>query len=91
MPQFRFWARSPMWCQVLDTATRSLPIPHLDELSDRRVDAVREELQEAAQASPNGCMAAAFKILRRTRPSARQQGARARAGSDVRHVRGWRL
>ena len=47
--------------------------------SDRRVDAVREELQEAARASPNGFMAVAFKILRRTRPSACGNKARAPA------------
>ena len=47
--------------------------------SDRRVDAVREELQEAAQASPNGFMAVAFKILRRTLPSACGNKARAPA------------
>ena len=47
--------------------------------SDRRVDAVREELQEAARASPNGFMAAAFRIMRRTRPSACGNKARAPA------------
>ena len=46
--------------------------------SARRVDGVREELEEAA-ASPNGFMASAFKILRRTRPSACGNKARAPA------------
>ena len=46
--------------------------------SARRVDGVREELEEAA-ASPNGFMSSAFKILRRTRPSACGNKARAPA------------
>ena len=47
--------------------------------SARRVDAVRDELQEAARLTPNGFMAAAFRILRRTRPSACGNKARAPA------------
>ena len=48
-------------------------------VSERRADAVRDELQEAARLTPNGFMAAAFRILRRTRPSACGNKARAAA------------